>query len=56
MNKSELIAAVAEACDTSKADATAATEAVFETITNALKDGDTIQMTGFGSFSVSRCT
>ena len=30
-----------------------ATEAVFDAITNALKDGDTIQMTGFGSFSVS---
>ena len=53
MNKSELIEAVAEASGISKTDATAATEAVFDTITSALKDGDTIQMTGFGSFSVS---
>jgi DNA-binding protein HU-beta len=53
MNKTELIAAVAEASELSKADATAATEAVFDTITTALKAGDTIQMTGFGSFSVS---
>ena len=52
MNKSEFIAAVAEASDLTKADAAAATEAVFDTITNALKDGDTIQMTGFGSFSI----
>lgn len=53
MNKTELITAVAELSDLSKADATSATEAVFDAITNALKDGDTIQMIGFGSFSVS---
>ena len=53
MNKTELITAVAELSDLSKADATSATEAVFDAITKALKDGDTIQMIGFGSFSVS---
>jgi DNA-binding protein HU-beta len=53
MNKTELIAAVAEASELSKADATAATEAVFDTITTALQAGDTIQLIGFGSFSIS---
>jgi DNA-binding protein HU-beta len=53
MNKSELIAAVAEASGLNKADASSATDAVFEAITGALQNGDTIQMTGFGSFSVS---
>jgi len=53
MNKSDLVAAVAEASNLSKADATTATDAVFDTITAALKDGDNIQLTGFGAFSVS---
>jgi len=53
MNKSELVAAVAEAADITNADATSATDAVFKIITNALKDGDTVQMIGFGSFSIS---
>ena len=53
MNKTDLIAAVAESSELSKTDATTATEAVLDAITNALKDGDTIQLVGFGSFSVS---
>ena len=36
MNKTELIVAVAESSDLSKADTTTATEAVFYTIVNAL--------------------
>jgi DNA-binding protein HU-beta len=53
MNKTDLVAAVAEATDLTKADAAAATDAVFDAITAALKDGDTVSMIGFGSFAVS---
>jgi DNA-binding protein HU-beta len=53
MNKSDLIAAVANSSELTNADAAAATDAVLDVITNALKDGETIQLTGFGSFSVS---
>jgi len=53
MNKTDLIAAVATASDLTKADATAATDAVFEAITGALKDGDTVQLVGFGSFGIT---
>ena len=53
MNKTDLVAAVAEAADLSKADAASATDAVFEAISKALKDGDTVQLVGFGSFGVT---
>lgn len=53
MNKTDLIAAVAKASDLSVADATNATNAVFDTITSALSSGDGIQLIGFGSFTVS---
>lgn len=50
MNKTELINAVAETAELSKKDATAAVDAVFNTITDALKDGDKVQLIGFGNF------
>ncbi|NVK19637.1 MAG: HU family DNA-binding protein [Methylocystaceae bacterium] len=53
MNKNDLVAAVATAADLTKADAGAATDAVFDAITAALKDGDTVTLVGFGSFAVS---
>lgn len=52
MNKSELIDRVAEATDTNRAAATRAVEAVFDAITQALRSGDTINLVGFGTFSV----
>ena len=52
MNKTELIAAVAEQSGLSKKDATAAVAAVFEEITNALVKGDKVQLIGFGNFEV----
>lgn len=52
MNKTELINAVTEATELSKKDATKAVEAVFDTITGALKDGDKVQLIGFGNFEV----
>jgi DNA-binding protein HU-beta len=52
MNKSELISAVAEKSELSKKDATNAVEAVFESITSALQNGDKVQLIGFGNFEV----
>lgn len=52
MNKTELIAAVAERAELSKKDADAAICAMVEAITDALKDGDKVQLVGFGSFEV----
>ena len=52
MNKTELIDAVADASNLSKADAGRAVDAVVDTITSALKDGDTVTLVGFGTFLV----
>ncbi|MBE1236961.1 HU family DNA-binding protein [Phaeovibrio sulfidiphilus] len=53
MNKNDLIAAVAERSELSKADATKAVDAVFDAITDALKAGDEVRLIGFGTFAVS---
>ena len=53
MNKSELIAAVADGANMTKADAASAIDAVVEAITSAIKSGDDVRLVGFGSFSVS---
>lgn len=52
MNKSELIAAVAQSAELSKKDAEAAVAAITETITKALCEGDKVQLVGFGTFEV----
>ena len=52
MNKTELIAAVAEKSDLSKKDAEAAITAAVEAITGALIEGEKVQLVGFGSFEV----
>jgi DNA-binding protein HU-beta len=52
MNKTELINAVAEASELSKKDATKAVDAVFDAILEALKNGDKVQLIGFGNFEV----
>jgi len=52
MNKSELIEAVADSADLSKADATKAVDGVVEAITNSLKNGDQVTLVGFGTFLV----
>jgi DNA-binding protein HU-beta len=52
MNKSELIEAVASTADLSKAAATRAVDAFVDTITDALKEGDSVALIGFGTFSV----
>lgn len=52
MNKSELIEAVAESADLSKADAIKAVDGVITAITNSLKNGDQVTLVGFGTFLV----
>ena len=52
MNKTELVAYVAETTELTKKDATKAVDAVFEAIESALKQGDKVQLIGFGNFEV----
>lgn len=52
MNKTQLIDAVAKASDLKKKDAEAAVAAVFATIENALREGEKVQIVGFGTFEV----
>ena len=54
MNKTELIAAVAEKAELSKKDAEAAVSAVVDSITEALRKGEKVQLVGFGSFEVKK--
>ena len=52
MNKSELIDKVAASADIPKAVAGRALDAVIESITGALQDGESVVLVGFGTFSV----
>lgn len=52
MNKSELVAKVAEVTELSKKDVTKAVDAVFDAISEALQSGDKVQLVGFGNFEV----
>lgn len=52
MNKTELIEAMADAADISKAAAGRALDAMVETITDELKKGEQVTLIGFGTFSV----
>jgi DNA-binding protein HU-beta len=54
MNKSELIDAIAESADLSKAAAGRALDGAIEAIQKALKKGDMVSLTGFGSFYVGK--
>jgi len=53
MNKADLVKAVAEVVSTKK-EAQEAVDCVFETIKNALKKKEAVQVIGFGSFKVSK--
>lgn len=53
MNKTELIAAIAEQTDCTLTDAAKLVEAFTGTVTNELKTGGKVAITGFGTFSVS---
>ncbi|MCP4788785.1 MAG: HU family DNA-binding protein [Gammaproteobacteria bacterium] len=52
MNKSELIEAITQDADLSKAAAGRALDAVINAVTGALKDGESVSLVGFGTFSV----
>ncbi|GGE44054.1 transcriptional regulator [Agaricicola taiwanensis] len=52
MNKSDLIAAVAEQASLTKAQANAAVEAMIDSIVATLKNGGEVRLVGFGTFQV----
>lgn len=52
MNKTELVDAVAESADISKASAGRAVDGVISAITKALSGGDQVALVGFGTFLV----
>lgn len=52
MNKGDLVDAVAGSTGDSKASAAASVDAVLDAITSALKGGDKVQISGFGTFEV----
>ena len=53
MNKTELIAAMAEQAGISKKDAEKALKAFTDVVADELKKGETVQLVGFGTFEVS---
>jgi len=53
MNKTQLIDFIAEKADLSKAQAKAALEATLGAVEGALKEGDQVQLIGFGTFKVN---
>ena len=53
MNKTELVAAVAEQADISKKDAEKALKAFVDVVTEERKKGEKVQLVGFGTFEVS---
>ena len=53
MNKTELVAAIAENAEISKKDAEKAVKAFVEVITEELKKGEKVQLVGFGTFEVT---
>ena len=53
MNKSELVASVAEVAELTKKDAEKAVNAVFASVQKALVEDDKVQIIGFGTFEVA---
>ena len=53
MNKTDLIDKIAAGADISKTKAKDALEALLDAVTASLKDGDAVQLVGFGTFKVS---
>ena len=54
MNKSELIAALAEKAEFTKKDAEKALNAFVDTVSASLAKGDKVQLIGFGTFDVKK--
>ena len=53
MNKTELVAAVAEQADISKKDAEKVLKTFVDVVTEEMKKGEKVQLVGFGTFEVS---
>lgn len=53
MNKGELVEAIAKDAGLSKADAGKALNAFVDNVTGSLKKGNSVQLIGFGTFSIS---
>jgi DNA-binding protein HU-beta len=53
MNKADIVNAVAEVVSTKK-EAQSAVDCVLDSITKALKEGDTVTIVGFGTFKVAK--
>lgn len=53
MNKTELVAAIAEKAELSKKDSESALKALIEVVTDELKKGEKVQLVGFGTFEVT---
>ncbi|HEX7028196.1 MAG TPA: HU family DNA-binding protein [Gammaproteobacteria bacterium] len=54
MKKTEFIDALSESANLSKADASRALDAMVDIVTDALKKGDQVVLTGFGTFLVRK--
>jgi len=52
MTKKDLVAAIADKANLTKKDAEAAVNAFVETVQSELKAGNSVQLTGFGTFEV----
>ena len=52
MNKSELIDAIADSAELSKADAGRALDGFIKAVEDALRQGDSVTLVGFGTYSV----
>lgn len=54
MNKAELVAKIAEKSELTKKDAEKALESFISSVTETLKDGDKVQLVGFGTFETRK--
>ena len=54
MNKTELVAAIAEKAGLSKKDSEASLKAFIDVVTDELKKGGKVQLVGFGTFEVAQ--
>lgn len=52
MNKTDLVEKVVDQSGISKKEATKAVDTVFDSIVNSLKNGDKVQLIGFGNFEI----
>jgi len=53
MNKTQLVADIADKADLTKVQAKAALEQILTSVTDSLKDGEPVQLIGFGTFKVN---